>query len=236
MSAGPWSSPVVELRQYTLVRGRRDELIDLFERVFVEPQDAAGARVLGQFRDLDDADRFVWIRGFASMTARHAALTTFYDGPVWRSHREAAVATMRDSDNVLLLRPSGAGSTVLPDAGESGAWLVLIHDVRHVDVERFVALFDAFGRPALETGGATSVATFVSEPATNTFERLPARTDESVLVAMARFVDIVALDAALGTWRRSNPLREHACDDLLPAFMRSVEAVRLMPTARSATR
>ena len=61
----PLRYPVVELRQYTLRPGQRDVLIGLFDREFVESQEAAGMAIVGQFRDLDDPDRFVWIRGFA---------------------------------------------------------------------------------------------------------------------------------------------------------------------------
>ena len=96
--------PVVELRQYTLHSGKRDVLIDLFDREFVETQEAVGVKAIGQFRDLDHPDRFVWLRGFPDMTSRAKALTDFYGGPVWKAHREAANATMIDSDNVLLLR------------------------------------------------------------------------------------------------------------------------------------
>ena len=96
---------VLELRQYTLHPGRRDELIDLFDRELVEPQEAVGAQVLGQFRDRDDDDRFVWLRGFADMATRGEALAAFYGGPVWRAHGDKANATMIDSDDVLLLRP-----------------------------------------------------------------------------------------------------------------------------------
>ena len=83
----------------------RETLIDLFDRELVETQEAAGMRVLGQFRDLDDPDAFVWLRGFRDMPARGRALTAFYDGPVWERHGGAAGATMIDSDDVLLLRP-----------------------------------------------------------------------------------------------------------------------------------
>ena len=76
---------IVELRQYTLHPGRRDVLIDLFDREFVEAQEAAGMAVMGQFRDLDDRDRFVWLRGFADMPSRRAALAAFYGGPVWQA-------------------------------------------------------------------------------------------------------------------------------------------------------
>jgi hypothetical protein len=97
--------PVVELRQYTLHPGQRDVLISLFDREFVESQEAVGMTVLGQFRDLDDPDRFVWLRGFDDMPHRAEALGRFYGGPIWKAHREQANATMIDSDDVLLLRP-----------------------------------------------------------------------------------------------------------------------------------
>ena len=60
-------SPIVELRQYTLHPNRRDVLISLFEREFLDTQAEAGIAVLGQFRDLDADDRFVWLRGFQDM-------------------------------------------------------------------------------------------------------------------------------------------------------------------------
>ena len=95
---------VVELRRYTLHSGAREALIDLFDRELVETQEAVGLYVLGQFRDLDDPDSFVWLRGFRDMRARARGLEDFYGGPVWRKHRDAANATMIDSDDVLLLR------------------------------------------------------------------------------------------------------------------------------------
>jgi hypothetical protein len=109
--AGTPEIAVIELRQYTLRGGRREELINLFEREFIQPQETIGAHVLGIFRDLDDPDRLVWMRGFQDMPRRHAALQAFYTGPVWRANSLAANATMLDSANVLLLRalPKSAG-------------------------------------------------------------------------------------------------------------------------------
>src|SRR5207247_1376116 len=85
--------------------GQRDVLIDLFDRELVESQEAAGMAIVGQFRDLDDPDRFVWIRGFSSMPARARALASFYGGPVWKAHSAPANATTIDRDDVPLLRP-----------------------------------------------------------------------------------------------------------------------------------
>jgi hypothetical protein len=105
---------VLELRRYILHPGGRDALVALFEREFVETQEALGMTVLGQFHDLDHADRFVWLRGLHRHGVTSWRARRVYDGPVWRAHREAANATMIDSDDVLLLRPAwpGAGAAL----------------------------------------------------------------------------------------------------------------------------
>jgi hypothetical protein len=117
-------SRIVELRQYTLYPAQREVLIHLFERLFVIGQEEAGIAVIGQFRDLDDPNRFVWLRGFPDMPSRARSLSLFYDGMLWKSNRDAANATMVDSDNVLLLHPARGDSaftapspSMKPDAG-----------------------------------------------------------------------------------------------------------------------
>lgn len=171
--------PVVELRQYTLHPGRRDELIALFDREFIETQEAAGMTVLGQFRDLDDPDRFVWLRGFASLPARAQALAAFYDGPVWRAHRDAANATMIDSDNVLLLRPAVDGTMPI-DAwrrdreAPPGATLLAIVTAPGHDLTAAIA------------AAGSLVGRYETEPGPNTFPRLPVREGESLAVWLVR--------------------------------------------------
>lgn len=132
MAAAPSSQDctVVELRQYTLHPGRREALIELFDREFVETQEAVGMRVIGQFRDAMRPDRFVWLRGFADMGQRRDALAAFYGGPTWAANSGSANATMIDFDDVLLLRPAWRGSGVAVQqprppaetAGERRAW------------------------------------------------------------------------------------------------------------------
>src|SRR5471030_240697 len=92
--------PIIELRQYLLQPCRRDDLIELFDREFVETQEAVGIDVVGQFCDLDRPDYFVWLRSFDYMESRSHSLAAFYGVPVWGAHRDAANATMIDSDNV----------------------------------------------------------------------------------------------------------------------------------------
>src|SRR5260370_6712692 len=95
--------PIVELRQYTLHPGKRDVLIDLFDREFVESQEALGMKVIGQFRDLNNPNRFVWLRGFRDMPSRAQALKDFYGGPGFEAPRATANTPMIDADDVLLL-------------------------------------------------------------------------------------------------------------------------------------
>ena len=223
--------PVVELRQYTLRPGQRDVLIDLFDRELVESQEAEGMAIVGQFRDLDDPDRFVWIRGFGSMPARARALAAFYGGPVWRANSAAANATMIDSDNVLLLRPVTARSGFpapaegRPAAGSTQASpsrvLVTIYQRDQPFDQAFADFFDRQVRPALIEARATPLACLQTEPAENTFPALPVRTGENVFVWLARFPGQAHLDAYLRQ---------------LGSSADAPQRLRLAPTARSLLR
>lgn len=189
---------VFELRQYTLRPGQRERLVALFEREFVESQEALGMGLPGQFTDLDDPDRFVWLRSFPDMATRATALAAFYDGPVWRTHREAANATMLDSDDVLLLRPTqafalqGLSRPVAGERAPAGLLTATICPAPAADLAALARGFDAQVRPALERLGVTVLAQFVTEPARNTFPRLPVREGESVFVWFAAFADAQA--------------------------------------------
>ena len=233
-------SPIVELRRYTLHPGQRDTLINLFDREFVETQEATGVRVIGQFRDLDDANRFIWLRGFADMPARAAGLQAFYGGPVWQAHCDAANATMVDSDDVFLLRPAwpGAGidshmptratpgSTTLPagllDASVFPLWAPASRELLTLCREVF--------SPLLRQHGARRVGWYVTEDSPNNFPRLPVREGEPVLVGLALFDGPAAFNAFLrsGAWAR------HAQPLLASWLAGPATGHRLAPTARSA--
>lgn len=239
---GPVGLPaVIELRQYTLRPGRRDELIALFDREFVEPQEEVGMSVLGQFRDLDDPDRFVWLRGFRDMTTRHRGLTDFYGGPVWATHGPRANDTMIDSDDVLLLRPepTGSGFACSPSGRPAvgapapdrfvNATVWSFPPGRHEGVE---LIRDGL-LPALRETGPAPLAFLTTEHAHNTFPRLPVRSGENVAVIFTSYPDESAHRRHL-TDTRAHPLTR---GELLPAIEREQTAapwrLRLAPTGRS---
>lgn len=179
---------VVELRQYTLRPGKRDALIDLFDERFVESQEAVGMTIIGQFRDRLRSDRFVWLRGFPDMEARHAALQAFYDGPVWAAYAAVANDTMLAWDEVLLLKPARPETAfdLRPDAWTASherpaTVLAGIHRMGvSIDAE-FVTRFEREVAPALEANEVRIEGVFVTETAPNTFARLPVREGERVL-------------------------------------------------------
>jgi hypothetical protein len=225
---------VIELRQYTLVPGRRDELINLFEAEFVESQERCGIRVVGTFRDLGDPQRFVWIRSFPDMERRAGSLADFYGGPVWRRHREAANATMIDSDNVLLLRPvwEPGGFDIAADrrCGEDGPGLVQIGIVPFAGPIPEVTLTYLCDEVAfrVQTSGATLFGCLVSEHATNTFPALPVREGENVLVWCAGFANRAARRRGIATRRELDRITA-----AWPGVAGSAEVLTLAPTPRS---
>jgi len=229
---------VVELRQYTLRPNQRDVLIELFDREFVETQEAVGMRVMGQFRDLDDPDRFVWLRGFGDMASRQRGLAAFYGGPVWAAHRDAANRTMVDSNNVLLLRPAWPGAGIdwaqglraAPGAQDIPAGLIqatILHLNQPAAADLRSLCRDRMARAAA-AGGATVLGWYVTEPSPNTFTRLPVREGENVLVGFALFSNASAAAALRdgGPW-----IRDWALSQWLA---KPPESLRLVPTVRSA--
>jgi hypothetical protein len=232
---------VVELRQYTLHDGTREQLIQLFENEFIESQEALGIRVIGPFRDLEDPNRFVWLRGFPNMNERSRMLSAFYDGPVWRAHRDAANATMIDSDNVLLLHPTHerSANSGVANGLERGSFprdALVVANIHYVDssaIENFAQFFEKTMIPALTITGAQVIAAFVTEAATNTFPRLPVREGETVLTWLAAFRDARHFEDHVAVLRDSPDWRKHASQDVLRQFSRKPEVLKLAPTPRS---
>src|SRR6266536_1554347 len=235
--------PIVELRQYTLHPGKRDVLIDLFDREFIETQEAIRIRVIGQFRDVDDPDRFVWLRGFRDMASRAKALQDFYGGPVWKAHREAANATMVDSDNVLLLRPAtptsgfSFGNKERPRVGSNEARSDLIVATIYyfdapVDAD-FVEFFEKTMKPEVSSSGATILAYFVTEHSENTFPALPVREGENVFVWFARLNDAAAYERHIAALTQYPRWRDEISKELARRVKREPEILKLSPTTRS---
>jgi hypothetical protein len=234
-------SAVIELRQYTLRPRRRDAMIEIFESNLIEPQEDAGGTIIGHFRDLENPDRFVWLRGFRDMRTRLRALTEFYSSAIWKAHSRAINETLIDCDDVLLLRPAAPGSAYLPTerpreaAGEGALVTATIYSLVAAAGADFGDFFVQSLEPALKEAGAPCVASFATEPTENDFPGLPVREGENVFVWLSRFRDResyerhrAALPAAPG-W----PDLEA---DLQRRLDKPPHVLRLAPAARSRLR
>lgn len=221
-------------------------MISLFDSEFVESQEDQGMRVIGQFRDLDDPDCFVWLRGFADMEKRRQALDSFYTGPVWRAHRDAANGTMINSDNVLLLRASSPHRGFAPasdarpsdNTPASGPGLIVANILYLAPGSDHdcTAFFETTMRPVLEEAGARIHASFVIERSANTFPGLPVREGENVFVWFAGFASARAYDAHREVLSLSPAWTGDIFPELDKRLWRKPEIARLEPTYRSQLR
>lgn len=233
---------VIELRQYINYPGTREALASLFEERFVESQEAVGMRVLATFRDINDPDRFTWVRGFTGMEARKKALTDFYFGPLWQANRSAANATLYDNDNVLLLRPASPGSgfaydpATRPAYGATPPGSFVAANIYHFGQEvppQFIEHFNRELMPLFEKHGARIVARLVSEKSRNTFEQLPVREDANVFVWLARFDDRAAYERFQQSLGQDLRWRGELFAALYKSLARPPEVLMLAPTGRS---
>jgi quinol monooxygenase YgiN len=228
---------VLELRQYTLHPGRRDELVELFDRELVETQEAVGAQVLGQFRDLDDEDRFVWLRGFADMETRGRALPAFYGGPAWREHGPAAAATMVDTTDVLLLRPVTALD--LAGCSRGGPTTLVTVTICHLPPggeEAFLDYFKSDVSPMLTATGAEPLTVLRTLRAENNFPALPFHENANVVAWVTSYPGREELLEHVRTLGREGRWTHDTLPTLTKQLSRPPEQLQLSPTERSLLR
>jgi hypothetical protein len=186
MSVITSSFDTIELRRYAMQPGKRDVLIELFERAFIEGQEAAGMTPIGHYRVAGNPDTFIWFRGFESMQMRAASLEAFYrKSQVWKENRDAANATLVDSDNVLLLKTARPHSGFdldgldRPPAGASLQDTQVGLAIRMLDApQTFTERFEAEILPSLG-GDVSRIAYFVTDERENEFPALPVRVERA---------------------------------------------------------
>ena len=180
------------------------------------------------------------------MPSRAKALTDFYSGPVWKAHREAANATMIDSDNVLLLRPAVPTSGFSlenmqrpPMGSDEVPTSLVVATIYYFEgpvAHDFINFFEHTLKPVATSLGATVSAYFVTENSENTFPALPVREGENVFAWFSIFQDPVAYENYLAALSRSERWRGEVSKSLARYLKRSPEVLKLLPTARSQLR
>ena len=93
---------IVEVRSYRIKPGRRAEFIEFFETRAVPALRSHGMQILGPLLDLENPNKFVWLRSFPSLDERERMKTAFYEGELWKQELEAIAMPMLESYDVIL--------------------------------------------------------------------------------------------------------------------------------------
>jgi len=93
---------IVEVRTYRIAPGRREEFLEFFQTRSIPALRAHGMEVIGPFADLENPNKFVWLRLFPSLEERERMRTAFYEGDVWKKELEAIAMPMLESYDVTL--------------------------------------------------------------------------------------------------------------------------------------
>ena len=97
---------IVEVRSYRIKPGRRADFIEFFETRAVPAQRAEGMTILGPLLDLENPNKFVFLRGFPSLEERERMKDAFYEGELWKNELEAIAMPMLESYDVILCETS----------------------------------------------------------------------------------------------------------------------------------
>jgi hypothetical protein len=97
---------IIEVRSYRIKPGRRAEFIRLFEARAVPALKANGMNVTGPFLDVENPNKFVWLRSFPSLEERDRMKNIFYESDLWKNEVEAIAMPMIDSYDVILCETS----------------------------------------------------------------------------------------------------------------------------------
>ena len=175
---------VIELRNYLLKQGKRDEFIQYFKDHFVESQNEMGVYTPGLFRIKNEENRFFWIRGFDNMGQRSRFLPAFYGGGVWKKFGPAANDMMLEWHNVYLIKPlPGNRDAFSQHKGFFAVDYYKARDNHHTDL---IDLINTEYIPFLNDRNIKATL-WVSEMEENDFPRLPVYQDENQLIVVTGF-------------------------------------------------
>ena len=97
---------IVEVRSYRVKPGRRAEFIEFFETRSIHELRSHGMKIMRPLLDLENQNKFVWLRSFPSLDEREQMKDAFYEGELWKNELEAIAMPMLESYDVILCETS----------------------------------------------------------------------------------------------------------------------------------
>jgi hypothetical protein len=99
-------SMIVEVRSYRIKPGHRDEFIRLFESRAVPALRQYGMKIVGPLLDVENPNKFVFLRSFPSLEERDRMKDAFYGSELWKNELERIAMPLLDSYDVILCETS----------------------------------------------------------------------------------------------------------------------------------
>jgi hypothetical protein len=97
---------IVEVRSYRIKPGHRAEFIQFLENRCVPALRSHGMKIVGPFLDLENPNKFVWLRLFPSLEERDRMKNDFYEGELWKNELESIAMPLLESYDVILCETS----------------------------------------------------------------------------------------------------------------------------------
>jgi quinol monooxygenase YgiN len=97
---------IVEVRSYRIKPGKRDEFIKLFESRAIPALREYGMQVVGPMLDVENPNKFVFLRRFPSLEDRDRLKDAFYGSDLWKNELEPLAMPLLDSYDVILCETS----------------------------------------------------------------------------------------------------------------------------------
>jgi hypothetical protein len=105
---------IIEMRNYLISPGRRDEFLDIFTATCIPEQRRVGMKLLGPFISVHDPhntitqrwkaeDIFFWMRSFPDMESRDEMKRAFYEGHLWKTEYEKQIMPLIEEMDVVLV-------------------------------------------------------------------------------------------------------------------------------------
>jgi hypothetical protein len=78
----------------------------LFETCAIHAQREYGMRITGPFLDVENPNKFVFLRSFPSLEERERMKDAFYSGEIWKNELEGLAMPLLESYDVILCEAS----------------------------------------------------------------------------------------------------------------------------------
>ncbi len=93
-----------ELRQYSILPGKKNEWVQLMETEIIPFQQSKGMVILGSFTGEDDESVYVWIRRFDSEQERETLYEAVYQSEHWKNIIAPKIETLMDRSKINVQR------------------------------------------------------------------------------------------------------------------------------------